>query len=1052
MEKRNSIISFRDLFFSKKRLLLPAFLLLFSQILLAQSGTAISGKVVSQVDNEPLIGVNVVQKGTTNGTLTDLDGNFELTITSASVLEVSYVGFMTQQVNVQPGDRNIRIALKEDAQLLDEVVVVGYGVQKKKLNTGATVRVKGDDIQKMNSINPIAALQSQAPGLSITQTSGMPGEGFKVNVRGIGTTGDSAPLFVIDGIIGGDINSLNPSDIESIDVLKDAASAAIYGSRAANGVILVTTKQGKTGKATITYDGYFGVQNVYKMPSLLNAQEYATIMNEARLMDGLPGYDFASLVPNWESIANGTNKGTNWLDEIRNKNAPIQNHALNISGGTETGVYSIGMSYTSQEGILGKPAQPDFNRYNFRANTEFTLYKKGDLDIIKFGENLTYSYSEKSGIGIGNIYQNDIRYMMRTSPFMPVYDEDGDYHPAIAWNPMEPNPIAYMDYERGQNLRKNHTLRGKVFLTIQPIKNLVFRTNFGVSLNGMSYRVFKPDYNLASNVYRTENYVSQEMAIGHGWIWENTLSYDFNLKDKHNLNVLVGQSMERSGLGDRMKGENVNSIFDDFQHGYLDNTNVIYADRTKLSGGPYAAKHGIASFFGRLNYNYNETYMATVILRADGSSNFARGNRWGYFPSVSAGWVLSNEAFMESTQGFLDFLKLRASWGQNGDQQIDPYQYEALISFNNSNYFFGNDNRTVYPGSYPSLLANPDITWGKSQQLDLGFDARFLNGRLGVGFDYYVKTTKDWLVVAPTLDIYGANPPYKNGGEVENKGVELALSWNDQVGDFTYGANLNLTHNKNEVTHIANTEGIIQGKANVLGEGMSEIYRAQVGFPLGYFYGYKTLGVFQSEKEIADYKGAKLSGAQPGDLIFEDYNGDGVIDDLDRQMIGSPNPKVQLGVNLFFGYKGFDLSIAAHGAFGHQIAKSYRSATDNPLDNYTTEIFGRWHGEGTSNFLPRLTSGTSTNWSYMSDIYIENADYLKLQNITLGYDFKKVFRKIPLGQVRLYISAQNLYTFTGYSGMDPEIGWGADESWASGVDVGNYPSPRTYIIGVNLKF
>jgi len=1052
MEKRNRIISFRSLFFSKKTILLPVFLLIFCQLVQAQSGKNIAGIVTSLSDNEPLVGVSVVQKGTTNGTLTDIDGKFELAIPSDCVLEISYIGFIRQEINVKPGDTNIRISLKENSQELEEVVVMGYGVQKKKLITGATVQVKGDDIQRMSTVNPLTALQSQTPGVNIMQVSGMPGEGFKVNIRGIGTVGDSSPLVVIDGIVGGDIGTLNPGDIESVDVLKDAASAAIYGSRAANGVILITTKQGRSGKATISYDGYFGVQNVYKMPDLLNAQEYATIMNEARLMDGLPEYNFSSLVPNWENIANGSNQGTNWFDAIRNKNAPMQNHSLNITGGNDQGIYSIGISYTSQEGILGKPVEPNYDRYNFRANSEFTLYKKDGLDIIKFGENVTYSYTEKSGIGIGNIYQNDLRYAMRASPFMPVYDENGDYHSALQWNLMQANPIAYMNYERGQNMQKNHNLRAKAFITIQPIKNLIIRSNFSIGLNGISNRAFKPEYNLSSNAYRNENYVSQEMALGLGWLWENTANYSFNLNQKHNFDILIGQSLERNGLGERMKGENVNSIFNDFDHAYLTNTNIIYADKTKLIGSPYADKHGIASFFGRVNYNYKETYMASLIMRADGSSNFAKGNRWGYFPSISAGWVISNESFMEPTREFMDFLKLRASWGQNGNQQIDPYQYLAQISFTSSNYFFGNDKKTISSGSYPSLLANPDVTWETSEQLDFGFDARFLNGRLGVNFDYYTKTTKDWLVVAPTLDLYGANPPYKNGGEIKNNGVEVALNWNDNIADFTYGANLNFTYNKNEVTKIDNTEGIIQGRTNVLSEGMTEIYRAQVGYPVGYFYGYKTLGVFQTEKEIAEYRGAKLSNSKPGDLIFEDYNGDGSIDDKDRQMIGNPNPDVILGIGLNFGYKGFDLSITANASLGHQIAKSYRSFTDNPLDNYTTDIFGRWHGEGTSNRLPRLTSGSSSNWQYMSDIFIEDADYLRIQNITIGYDFKRLFPRMPLGQARLYFTAQNLYTFTGYSGLDPEIGWGADESWASGIDVGNYPVPRTFIVGVNLKF
>lgn len=1036
---------------------ISVFLLLGNLQVKAQTGKTISGVIVSEVDNEPLVGVNVVQKGTTNGVMTDLDGKFTLTVPDGSIVQLSYIGFEEQQLVVKPNVTAYQIVLKEDAQSLDEVVVVGYGIQKKKLVTGATVQVKGDDIQKLNTVSALGALQSQTPGVNITQSSGMPGEGFNVTIRGLGTTGSSGPLYIIDGITGADINNLNPADIESIDVLKDAASAAIYGSRAANGVVLVTTKQGKAGKASISYDGYFGVQNVYKMPSTLNAQEYARIQNEGRLMDGLPAYDFASLVPNWESYANGTNKGTNWMDAMRNENAPIQNHALNITGGSEQSVYSIGISYTSQEGILGKPVQPQYDRYTFRLNTEHTLLKNKDFDIIKFGENLTYSYSEKSGISIGNQYQNDINGALKANPFLPMYDTDGNYHYALDWDSTGENPIALMDYAHGQNLAKKHNIKANAYVVLQPIKNLKLKSSFGLTMEANAYRSFKPVYELASNVYNKENEVSQSMYISSGWLWENTLSYDFKVGHDHNFSAIVGQSMERSGLGDNLSASNVNSIFDDFEHAYLDNTTVIYADKTKIGGSPFMRngllqKRGIASFFGRVNYDYKETYLLTLVMRADGSSNFAKGNRWGYFPSVSAGWVMSNEAFMEPTKDILDFLKIRASWGQNGNQDIDPFQYLATISFLKSNYFFGTDKKTISSGAYPDILPNKNVTWETSEQLDLGLDARFLSGRLGLSFDYYSKTTKDWLVQAPVLASYGTSAPYINGGDVRNRGIEMSLNWNDQVGDFTYGINWNLSHNSNEVTRIANSEGIIHGSPNILSEGTTEMYRAQEGYPIGYFYGFKTLGVFQNEKQISEYSGAKLSGTTPGDLIYADTNNDGVIDDKDKGMIGNPHPDVTMGLTLNFGYKGFDLGITTNAVLGNQIAKSYRSFADQPKENYTTDILGRWHGEGTSNRLPRVASGTNTNWLYISDIFIEDGDYFRIQNVTLGYDFKKLFPRIPLGQARLYLTAQNLATFTKYSGMDPEIGYGADKSWVSGIDVGFYPSPRTYMVGVNLKF
>jgi TonB-linked SusC/RagA family outer membrane protein len=445
--------------------------------------------------------------------------------------------------------------------------------------------------------------------------------------------------------------------------------------------------------------------------------------------------------------------------------------------------------------------------------------------------------------------------------------------------------------------------------------------------------------------------------------------------------------------------------------------------------------------------------MATVVMRADGSSNFARGNRWGYFPSVSAGWVITNESFMESTKNWMDFLKLRGSWGQNGNASIDNFQYLATVAFDlTAAYSFGNTKTSQSTGGYAEILPNENIKWETSETLDLGFDSRFLNSRLGLAFSWYDKKTIDWLVRAPVLGSYGTNAPYINGGDVDNKGIEIATNWNDHVGKVTYGVNFNIAHNKNEVTRIANGEGIIHGDANVLSQGTTEMYRAQVGFPIGYFWGYKTAGVFQNQAQIDGTKAFLQSKPQPGDLIFVDTNADGKIDTKDKVEIGDPHPDITIGFSFNLGYKGFDLNVASTGAFGQQIAKSYRSFADTKIQNYTTDIFGRWYGEGTSNKLPRLTSGSNANWQEISDIYIENGDYVKIQNVTLGYDFKKLFTKMPFGQARLYVTAQNLYTFTNYSGQDPEVGYGGGQNWVSGVDLGFYPSPRTFLVGVNIKF
>lgn len=1028
---------------------LCVFLLLWYIPLVAQQIIPIRGTVFSADDKEPLTGVSVHVEGALVGAVTDIDGNFVLKTALPARLKFSYVGFQTATIDLQVNNP-VKLFMKPDTHSLGEVMVVGYGIQKKKLVTGATVQVKGDDIAKLNTVNALGALQSQSPGVNIVSSSGMPGEGFKVTIRGLGTTGSSEPLYIIDGVTGGDINALNPSDIESIDVLKDAASAAIYGSRAANGVILVTTKQGLKGKPQVSYDGYIGWQNVYRQPDLLNAQEYAKIMSEARYMDGLPDYDYQALVPDWSRIKNNEWSGTNWMDEARNKNALVTNHGINIIGGSDLSTYSLGLSYTEQNGIIGKPVSPKYDRYNVRLNSDHNLIVSGKLNILKVGENLTYSYSERSGIRIGDMWSNDIRNLLHTSPFLPNLDKDGSsYHYAIPWESREPNPIGLMDYVGGQNVSKSHWLQANLYAQLEPVKGLRIKTNFGYKFNANSNRSFVPVYKLSSNNFASESQVTQGASVGTSILWENTLNYNTKIK-LHTIDALLGQSIEKNNMGESISGTNFNSIFPDYKHAYLNNTPVV-TGRTILAGSPWGNSQ-LASFFGRINYDYNDKYMATVVARVDGSSNFARGHRWGFFPSISTGWIITEEPWMRPVQGWMDYLKLRASWGQNGNQEIPAFQYLSTISFAGSDYVFGPDKSAIRKGAYPNILANENLTWETSEQLNLGLDAHLFKNRLALIFDYYIKTTVDWLVVAPILDSYGTGAPYINGGDVRNSGVELALNWNDNLGKLKYGASWNMAYNKNEVTRIANSEGIIHGANDVLSNQTTEIYRAQVGYPIGYFYGFSTAGIFQTEEQIRAYHGAKLEGTRPGDVIWVDRNEDGVIDEHDQGMIGNPHPDVTVGLGLTASYKGFDFSATLHGAFGQQIMKSYRSFVDYARQDYTSEIFGRWHGPGTSNRLPRLTTGTSTNWQFVSDLYMEDGDYLRLQNMTIGYDFKSWFKNLPLEQLRVYLAFENLFTITGYSGMDPEVGYGGYESWVMGVDIGSYPSPRTIMVGLNVKF
>ena len=1034
-----------------------------------QQKKTVTGKVTDAMG--PVIGANVLVKGTSNGVITDIDGNFSLEVEPGATLVFSYIGYTSKEVVV--GSQSvINVQLSEDTELLDEVVVVGYGVQKKKLVTGATVQVKGDDIARLNTTSALGALQSQTPGVNIVASNGQPGEGFKVNIRGLGTVGNSAPLYVIDGVAGGDINTLNPADIESVDVLKDAASAAIYGARAANGVILVTTKQGKVGKMSLSYDGYIGWQNVYKEPGTLTAQEYMAMQDEINFNAGSESIDWESRLGArvWGMLQNGW-QGTDWFDAIRVKNALTQNHAVNLTGGTEMSKFSAGFSYTEQNGILGKPCASSYDRYTACINSDHVLLKGKDFDAIKIGENINFYYSEKSGLGQGSAYWNDLHNMMAGSPLLPMYNEAGELYSqadktADGWglDGAIGNPVMDMIASRGQTLNRNYGLNATVYLEVQPIKGLKYRGQYSYKMSSYSYRSLSTPYNASTQSTSTSYSVTQNAGLGHSIALENTLSYALPKLGKNSIDVLIGQSFEKTAVGEDVSvknsvsdGSQLPTLTGDLAHAWIDNTTNV--NSSTISGAPWG-DWALASFFGRVNWNFDEKYMATAIIRADGSSNFARGKRWGYFPSVSAGWVISNESWMENTRQWMDFLKVRVSWGQNGNQDIDNFQYLSKVAFDQYNvYNFGNTSLgttdTKQPGGYAVNLPNPDVTWETSEQLDLGVDARFLNSRLGVSFDYYIKTTRDWLIQAPILATAGTGAPYINGGDVENRGFELAFSWNDHVGqDFTYGVNLNLSHNKNEVTRIANSEGIIHGDPDAMNK--MEIYRAQVGYPIGYFYGHATAGVFQNQAEIDAWReagnGILQPNPQPGDLKFVDTDHNGTIDDNDKVMIGDPNPDFRLGFGLNMAYKGFDFSLTANGAFGQQIFKFYRHGLNSRWDNFTTDIFGRWHGEGTSNKLPRLTETSNVNWQKISDIYVEDGDYLKIQSITLGYDFKKLFPGMPLQQARIYVQAQNLFTITGYSGLDPEVGYGMDEDWVSGIDFGSYPQARTVLVGVNLKF
>jgi len=1066
------------------------FLFLLCLFPLGAMAQSIIKGTVNDENGEPVIGATVKVKETQKGTITDFDGNYSIEAASNATLVFSYVGYVTQEVKVG-GKSTLNITMKEDNTTLNDVVVIGYGTMKKKLVTGATGQVKGEDIAKLNTTNALEAMQSSTPGVQITQQSSQPGKGYKVYIRGIGTTGDSQPLYVIDGVAGGNLDGINPNDIESIDVLKDAASAAIYGSRAANGVILVTTKQGKEGKIELTYNGAIGWSNAYKRPQLLNAQQYMNMIDEytfnttgAKL--NWPDYVPADVLNN---VKNGW-EGTDWWGAFENKNAMQQNHSVTLTGGTDRSKFAMSYTYTGNEGIMGADRASYYKRHTIRLNSDHVLLKAKDFDAITIGENISIGYSKNHDLAEDGMYWSYIHSLLQTNPLLPQYDKDGnsytyqDFDGTVThgkgWNSsMFSNPWENLIHGGFGAMAESRNVNtsATAFTVIQPIKGLRFRSQFNYNWGSGGYRGYnEPQSSGYGNATSTVYSGNQSAWLSTNWSIENTLTYDLPMLGGHKISVMAGQSFQSSAWSFNVGGSNKVNVGDQlatlkgWDSAWLSNFKVVNATDVTLTGKPNDEEY-LSSWFGRATWDWNETYMATVTVRYDGSSIFTRGKRWGFFPSVSGGWVVSNEKFMEKTKSWLDFFKIRASWGQNGNNRINKYQYLATIALSgdagDSGYKFGSDALTSVAGTpntgaYANIVPNPDLTWETSEQLDFGFDARFLESRLGVNFDWYKKTTKDWLIGGPQIAVQGTNPAAINGGDVKNTGIEIALTWNDKIGkDFRYNVGVNFATNKNEVTRIANENHYLNGPGGVLSQGTEYIYRAEEGKPIGYFFGMSYSGVWQNQAQIdaarAEGK-AVLDNAQPGDLIWDDWNGDGVItyaegSTCDRHEIGNPNPDVMLGVNLGCSWKGFDFAVNGAGAFGQQIMRSYRSFGDAPYQNYDTTIFNRWYGEGTSNDQPRMSATGHQNTIWVSERYMENADYFKVKTVTLGYDFKNVWKSCPLQQLRIYVQAQNLITFTGYKGLDPEIGNSAGgNGWASGIDLGLYPPSRTYLVGASIKF
>jgi TonB-linked SusC/RagA family outer membrane protein len=1002
-------------------------------------GLQVKGVVTSADDGQPIPGVSVVVKGTTTGMITDLDGKYSVNAPGNSTLIFSFVGMKSQEIPVT-GRTSINVVLASEQTDIDEVVVVGYGTQKKSLVTGAISKVGSEDLKKTSDMRVTQALQGKTAGVVISSNSGQPGDQVSIRIRGIGTNGDAEPLYIIDGLpmSGAGTDFLNSNDVESIEVLKDAASAAIYGARGANGVILITTKSGKKDtKMVVSYDGYYGVQNPWRKLRLLDSQEYIMLTNEAAVNGGLSPKFSATDISSFTA-------DTDWQDEMFNYNAPKQNHSVSFNGGNDKISYSSSLNYFAQDGIVAQ-GKSKFEKFGYRLNTV------AEFGFLKFGSNLNLAYINSKGIETNTHFGTGLGQAINMPPIVPVKYEDG------SWATPEDfgvglqeitNPVAMLD--KLNSATKTSKLIGGLFAEVDfgkinsSLKGLNFKSTYSGEMALVNTRGYSPFYYLDAMHFTITDKASKSMNLYSRWNFENVLTYDKTI-DTHHFTVMAGTTAFKD-MFENLSGEKADVIFDDFEHSYIDNA----TDPESASVGGGYSEHTVASLFGRLNYDLMDRYMLTATIRRDGSSRFGSENKYGYFPSVAAGWVISREDFLSGVSDAIDLLKLRASWGQNGSENIGNFGYTSIIG-NQNIYYFG-DSKTQYNGTQPTKIANPSLKWETSEQTNIGLDFATLESSLRVTLDYYVKTTKDWLVTAPVPMLVGNSAPTINGGSVRNSGFEGEVSYKKQFGKLYFNASINGAYNKNEVLDIRNSEKRLQGGDG--GFGQSGVLFAEVGTPMGVFYGVKTDGIFQTDEEIKAYvnsTGGKIQpNAKPGDIKFIDANGDGRITDADRVELGSPYPDFTGGLNLNLEYKGFDMNMFIYAALGQEVYDATRRYDMNGT-NYRADWLNRWTGPGTSNTYPRVTFvDDNQNMKTVSDFFIHDGSFVRLRNITLGYTLpKSVTDYIKIKSLRFYVTAENLLTFTSYKGYDPEIGGGV---FSNGIDHGIYPQARTVLGGVNITF
>ena len=1020
--------------------------------------------VVKDVTGEPIIGASVLVKGTNNGTITNLDGAFSLSNVEEGVeIEITYVGYLPQIVKATIAPLNI--ILREDTKTLDEIVVIGYGTQKKSVVTASIAKVSSEDLSRTSPTRVDNALKGLAAGVQVTTLNGQPGASSRVRVRGIGTINNSDPLYIIDGMpVDGGIDNINPADIASIEVLKDAASGAVYGARAANGVVLVTTKKGSIGKTKVSYDFSYGWQSAWKKRDMLNATQYATLMNEAA--------DYAGEAPRYEQVAS-LGSGTNWQDALFYDNAPVQNHQLSISGASEKVNYYFSLGYYDQDGIIGGNYDAsNYQRLSLRSNTMYTLFDESEqrnwLKKMTFSMNIAYSRVNSVGVTAGSLTGSPLGDALFMDPTMSVYAKDeselqnydrntyGDpiydkrsgqllSMPSSDFNELA-NPLARLSlpYEKNNSDKIIATLAAELSVW----DHLKYKFSWGSDLAFWGKDGWNHPHYLNKNATNDKSKVWSEMNRGYTWQIENVLTYDKTF-GVHSFAVVLGQSAKKyTGRG--LKGDAMDMIEYIGDKANLDfTTGLQSAGKRNATGGAFDPTT-LASYFGRLSYNYDERYMLQVTVRRDGSSNFGPNNKWATFPSVSLGWNITNEKWMDQRPSWLTNTKLRLSWGKNGNENIGAFRYMANVAIGN-NYVFGTPGyQSIVMGSKPSGTPNKDLKWEESEQYDAGLDFGFFNNALTFTVDYFYKKTNGMLKEMSIPSYLGESKPWGNVGSMKNEGVELELGYKFNKGDWNFGISANASYLKNELINLRNADGF-EMYDNV--HQIGNVSRAENGMPYPYFYGYKTNGIFQNKEQIDAYvndKGQKLQpNAVPGDVIFVDFDKNGEINDKDKTMIGKGTPDWTFGLNLNASWKNIDFSMLLSGAMGQEIMDVTRRL-DCRYVNLPAEFMNRWHGEGTSNTMPRFSwANNNDNWR-VSDLYVHNGSYARIKNIQLGYTLPSYLtQKIFIQKLRFYVAAENLLTMTSYKGLDPELN--GDER-SNGIDRGYYPQARTFTVGVNLNF